>query len=77
MQRHECNKQLFIYLNNFLEFYLNNYSNSLPKSGCYTMAPTTQQALGVTVDSFMLTALGIGMASSILDGIQLHSAVLA
>jgi hypothetical protein len=41
------------------------------------MAPTTQQALGVTVDSFMLTASGIGMASSILDGIQLHSAVLA
>jgi hypothetical protein len=43
MQRHECNKQLFIYLNNFLEFYfltkirvLHNGSNNSTGSRCYS-----------------------------------------
>jgi hypothetical protein len=34
-----------------------------------TVAPTTQQALGVTLASFISTTSGIRMASSIPDGI--------
>jgi hypothetical protein len=50
---------------------------NIPEASANPMAPTTQQDLGVTIASFISTALGIPMASAIQDGIQLDSAISA
>jgi hypothetical protein len=48
---------------------------NIPEASANPMAPTTQQAPGVTIVSFISTALGIPMASAIPDGIQLDSTI--
>jgi hypothetical protein len=50
---------------------------NIPEASANPMAPTTQQAPGVTIVSFISTALGIPMASAIPDGIQLDSTISA
>jgi K+-transporting ATPase A subunit len=50
-------------------------TTNIPEDSGDPMAPTTQQALGVTISSFISSASAIPVASAILDGIQLHSAI--
>jgi hypothetical protein len=50
-------------------------TTNIPEDSADPMAPTTQQALGVTISSFISSASAIPVASAILDGIQLHSAI--
>jgi hypothetical protein len=52
-------------------------TTNIPEDSADPMAPTTQQAPGVTISSFISSALAIPMASTISDGIQLHSAISA
>jgi hypothetical protein len=50
---------------------------NIPEASSDPMAPTTQQAPGVTIASFISTTLSISMGSIISDGIQLDSAISA
>jgi hypothetical protein len=46
-------------------------TTNIPKASANPMAPTTQQAVGIKIASFISTASAIPMASAIPDGIQL------
>jgi hypothetical protein len=51
--------------------------SNIPEAPANPMALTTQQALGITIASFISTASGIPMALTIPDGIQLDSDISA
>jgi hypothetical protein len=52
-------------------------TTNIPENSTDPMAPTTQQAPGVIISSFISSASAIPMASTIPYGIQLHSAISA
>jgi hypothetical protein len=52
-------------------------TTNIPEALDDLMAPITQQALGVTIASFISTASAITIASAIPDGIQHDSAISA
>jgi hypothetical protein len=52
-------------------------TTNIPEDSADPMAPTTQQASGVTISSFISSASAIPMASATPDGIQLHSTISA